>query len=250
MKNAIIYLLIFAAIQILPGSILALVWPMTGLPALSQANLLIISMTLSSVIALMLFIGLRWAQPTRDYLLSHPWVVLLWSGIAAIGTVIPSEWLQEQLPDLPNVVEQELTEVLMHRGGYFVVCLLAPLVEELVFRGAILRALLAWRPERPWVMIAVSALLFALIHMNPAQMPHAFVIGLLLGWMYVRTRSVVPGVVFHWVNNTIAYIQFHMYPAPSLRLVDIFGDERTVGAALIFSMFILLPALFQLKQRM
>ena len=99
-------------------------------------------------------------------------------------------------------------------------------------------------------MIAVSAALFSLIHMNPAQMPHAFIIGLLLGWMFYRTGSIVPAVAFHWTNNTIAYILFKLYPDTDLRLVDILGTQRKVGAAVIFSLFILLPALYQLHLRM
>jgi hypothetical protein len=100
-------------------------------------------------------------------------------------------------------------------------------------------------------MIAVSAALFALIHFNPAQMPHAFVIGLLLGWMYQRTGSLAPAIAFHWANNTVAYLLFRAYPDPSLRLIDLFsGQERAVLAAVGFSLLILLPAIYQLHLRM
>ena len=81
-------------------------------------------------------------------------------------------------------------------------------------------------------------------------MPHAFLIGLLLGWFYYRTGSVVPGVAFHWVNNSIAYVGYNMYPDSSLKLVDLFGSQRTVIAAVLFSLFILLPSLYQLHLRM
>jgi membrane protease YdiL (CAAX protease family) len=92
--------------------------------------------------------------------------------------------------------------------------------------------------------------LFALIHFNPAQMPHAFIIGLLLGWMYYRTGSILPGVVFHWVNNSVAYVLYNLYPDPKMKLIDFFGTQRAVGAAVLFSLFILLPALFQLNLRL
>ena len=86
--------------------------------------------------------------------------------------------------------------------------------------------------------------------MNPAQMPHAFLIGLLLGWMYWRTDSIVPGVVYHWVNNTVAYILYNIYPDPDLTLVEMFGSEQKVLMALGFSLLIFLPSLFQLNQRL
>lgn len=153
------------------------------------------------------------------------------------------------MPELPNIAEQEFDLILKNRMGYLVVGLLAPLVEELVFRGAVLKALLRWK-QNPWIGIAISALLFALIHMNPAQMPHAFLIGLLLGWMYYRTDSIVPGVVYHWVNNTVAYIMYNLYPNPDLTLLDLFGSQRAVMMALGFSFCIFLPALFQLNLRL
>jgi membrane protease YdiL (CAAX protease family) len=98
--------------------------------------------------------------------------------------------------------------------------------------------------------IAISAVLFALIHLNPAQMPHAFAVGLLLGWLYYRTDSVVPGVVYHWINNTTAYVVYNFYPDPSLHLIDFFGSQRSVAAAVMFSLFIFLPSLYQLNMRL
>jgi len=112
-----------------------------------------------------------------------------------------------------------------------------------------LRALLRWK-SNPWVGITISAALFTLIHMNPAQMPHAFLVGLLLGWMYYRTDSIVPGVIYHWVNNTVAYVMYNLYPDPDMRLADLFGSERTVLMAVGFSLCIFLPALFQLNLRL
>jgi membrane protease YdiL (CAAX protease family) len=109
---------------------------------------------------------------------------------------------------------------------------------------------LQWKPRRRWLMIALSAFLFALIHMNPAQMPHAFLIGLLLGWLYMRTGSIMPGVAYHWANNTAAYALYHLYHNPQ-SLQDIVGPgTRPVLLALLFSLCILLPALLQLNIRM
>lgn len=247
MKKAIIYTLFFVAIQVLmPVLIQQLLRLFTGIAPVFDAKLLIISTTACSVAVIALFLYLHWAEVSRSYVRSRPWGVLLWCAIAAVGAVIPSTWLQEQLPELPNLAEQQFDMILRDRWGYFAVGLLAPVCEELVFRGAILRALLSWTP-RHWVAIAISALLFALVHANPAQMPHAFVIGLLLGWLYYRTDSVVPGVVYHWVNNSVAYVLYNLYPDPAIRLIDILGSQRSVAAAVAFSLFILLPALYQLN---
>ena len=226
MKNAIIYTVIFAAIQI------------------------VVSFGVQGAYMLIYGPGARIDAVSRHWVRTRPWAVLFWCVMAALGVIIPSTWLQEQMPELPNMMEDEFGMIMKERLGYFVVGLLAPLAEELVFRGAILRALLRWH-KNAWVGIAVSAVLFAMIHMNPAQMPHAFLAGLLLGWMYYRTDSIIPGVVFHWVNNSVAYVLYNLYPDPSLKLVDILGgQQQSVWLALGFSMLIFLPALFQMNLRL
>lgn len=250
MKDAIIYTIVFMALQIMTGYSVQGVWALVyGADKPMGAIGMIITMTLFSVITMTLFLSVKWAVVSRHWIRTRPWFVLLWCVLAALGALIPSSWLQEQMPELPNFAEAEFDMILKDRLGYMVVGLLAPLVEELVFRGAVLRVLLRWR-RNPWVGITVSALFFALVHMNPAQMPHAFLIGLLLGWMYYRTDSIVPGVVYHWVNNTVAYVLFNFYPDPEMTLIDLFGTQRTILMALGFSLCIFLPALFQLNLRL
>ena len=250
MKKAIVYTLAFAAIQmLLPFLIQEMLRLISGTTPVLDARLMIICLTASSVAIIALFLYLRWAALSPTYIRSRPWGVMFWCGLAALGAIIPSTWFQEMMPELPNLAEQEFDMILRDRWGYFAVGLLAPVCEELVFRGAVMRTLLHWT-SRHWVAIAFSAVFFALIHANPAQMPHAFIVGLLLGWLYYRTDSIVPGIVYHWVNNSVAYVIYNLYPDPSLRLVDLFGSQRIVAAAVLFSLFILLPALYQLHLRL
>ncbi len=251
MIKAIIYTLVFAVVQVLMPSLIGAIQRLLGMEVSQQQNAtsMIIAMTASSIVVLALFLYFRWAEVSRSYVQSRPWATLFWCALAAMGAIIPSQCLQELMPELPNLVEEEFDMILRDRWGYFAIGLLAPVCEELVFRGAILRALLRWTP-RHWLAIAISALLFALIHANPIQMPHAFLIGLLLGWLYYRTDSIVPGIVYHWVNNSIAYVVYNFYPDPQMKLIDLFGSQRTVAAAVLFSLLILLPALYQLNLRL
>ncbi len=250
MKNALIYTVVFAAIQIIVSAIVQFVWMLVmGEGSTMNATGMIITMAVFSIITMAVFLITKWSVVSKHWIQTRPWFVLTWCVIAALGALIPSSWVQEQMPELPNFVEEQFEMIMQNRWGYFVVGLFAPLVEEMVFRGAILRSLLQWN-RNPWVGIAISAVLFSVIHMNPAQMPHAFVIGLLLGWMYYRTDSIVPGVVYHWINNTAAYVLYNFYPDPNLKLVDLFGSERAVLMALGFSLCLFLPALFQLNLRL
>ena len=172
----------------------------------------------ASIITLIIFLWRKWTPVGKTYIQSKPWATLIWSAVAAIGVVIPSVWLQEKMPALPDTAGEMLTKIISTPGGYFVIALLAPVVEEVVFRGAILRALLSSMQSK-WGAICFTAALFALIHANPAQMPHAFLMGWLMGWLYMRTGSIVPGMVFHWANNTVAYLMAVAYPGDETKLV-------------------------------
>lgn len=250
MKNALIYTIVFAAIQVVVSMLVQGVWMLVmGKESAMNATGMIITMAVFSVLTMVVFLWAKWSVVSRHWVRTRPWFVLFWCILAALGALIPSVWIQEHMPELPNIVEGEFDMIMKDRWGYLVVGLLAPLAEEMVFRGAVLRSLLRWK-ENPWIGIVISAVLFAVIHMNPAQMPHAFLIGLLLGWLYYRTDSIVPGVVYHWVNNTVAYVMYNLYPNPDLTLVELFGTEQKVLMALGCSLLIFLPSLFQLNQRL
>ena len=250
MKNAIIYTIIFASIQFVMGGIVMGVFKLIGLDPIGSVSLITGSI-LSSILAFALFIICKWAEVSPHWLRTRPWTVLLWTVVASLGALTPSIWLQEMLPELPNVAEKGLESIMGNRLGYVVIGLLAPLVEELVFRGAILRSLLRWHHNH-WVAIVISALLFALTHVNPAQMPHAFLIGMLLGWMYYRTDSIIPGVVYHWANNSVAYVMYNisiaLYGTGDPTLEDMFGSSVLLSVG--FSLLIMLPAIYQLNLRM
>lgn len=260
MKNTLTFLLVFLGIQFAGGAIVQAIWKMVTGNADITAAMLITSTVVVSVITIVVFLWARWAELSPNWMRTRPWLTLFWSSIAALGAIIPSIWLQEQMPELPNYMSNEFDMILANRWGYLTIGLLAPLAEEIVFRGAILRALLRALQQQntsstrhslltpTTIAIVLSALLFALIHLNPAQMPHAFVVGVLLGWMYWRTGSILPGVAYHWVNNSVAYVLYSIYPNPDIKLVDILqGSQQQVLMAVGCSLLILLPALYQLR---
>ncbi|MBQ7422982.1 MAG: CPBP family intramembrane metalloprotease [Prevotella sp.] len=213
-----------------------------------------ITAVVSSFVTLLLFTLLKWAPVSRNWLSSRPWSVIIWSSLLAVGVILPTEWIYEQLQiTIPEQTTALFEGVMKEPWGYIAVGIFVPIAEEAVFRGAILRTLLNLFDRRwHWFPIVISALIFGIIHMNLAQGIHAFVIGLLLGWMYYRTHSIIPGIVLHWINNTVAYIMFNMMPQlADGKLIDLFhGDDRMMYMGLGFSLCILLPSLFQLAVRM
>jgi sodium transport system permease protein len=91
---------------------------------------------------------------------------------------------------------------------------IAPAVcEELAFRGFILTGL--QRSGRNWLAIVISALVFGLIHMIPQQQFNAALLGIVLGLLAVRSGSLLPPIIFHFVNNGVQVLQMRM-PASAL----------------------------------
>lgn len=252
-KKVIWYVLLFIVIQYVA---LALVYVgnilINGKDATMGTPQLLLVQGIFAVICVALFLGLRWTPVSMNYWNTRPFSVIIWCIIASVGTIAPSMWLQSVLDFLPDLAGEELLDFIRHRWGYLVVCILAPLAEEVIFRGAVLRTMLEhWEGNKRWTAITISALLFALVHMNPAQMPHAFLLGLLIGWLYERSRSLIPCVVLHCANNTIAYLMTAAYPAPDITLRDILGGSaRAEWMAVGFSIMILIPALYQLSTRL
>lgn len=245
MKNSIIYAFVFLALQILAGVIVHGVWGLVADTQDATTMELVVTMVVFATLVIAVFLLARWTEVSPRWMLTRPWIVLIWAVVAAWGMMIPETWLMERMPELPNWMESEQELLMSDYWGYLAIGLLAPFAEEVVFRGAILRSLLG--SMRPGSAIVVSALFFSIVHMNPAQMPFAFLAGLLLGWMYWRTGSILPGMAYHWANNSAAYVLYRAYPDVDMKLVDLFkGSELHVYMAVFFSLLILLPALYQL----
>jgi len=117
-----------------------------------------------------------------------------------LTTLVPG---MESFYELLTKVMQELT------GGPFwssflLVAIFAPIFEEWLCRGMVLRGLLA--NLKPGWAIVVSALFFAVIHANPWQALNAFIIGVVMGYVYYKTGNLWLTMLMHFVNNGTAVI--------------------------------------------
>ena len=107
---------------------------------------------------------------------------------------------------LPDLMQDTFLGMSRNVFGIISITIMAPLVEELLFRGAIQGYMLR-KGMKPLNAILIASAIFGIVHMNPIQIPFAFAIGLIFGWLYYRTGSLVPGIVGHFINNSIACIQ-------------------------------------------
>ena len=128
--------------------------------------------------------------------------------LAAAGTIAMSFWadaLTSLLPPMPPSLAEAFAS--LTNGNLWVdllcVSIFAPLCEEWLCRGMVLRGLLSHKMN-PALAIVISAFFFAFIHLNPWQAIPAFLMGCLFGYVYYRTGSLKLTMLMHCVNNTFA----------------------------------------------
>ncbi|MBR2635001.1 MAG: aminoacyl-tRNA hydrolase [Clostridia bacterium] len=134
--------------------------------------------------------------------------------IAGLGSFFAANILMSFMALLPAVQasqEQymEQQEAILAAGGspwaeVIYVCLLGPFVEELLCRGAILSCLK--KSMLPGYAILISGLIFALIHGNLYQVVFTLPLGILLGYLTHRSRSLLPAFLLHAVFNSTNYL--------------------------------------------
>ena len=132
--------------------------------------------------------------------------------------------LTNALP-IPEFVE-ELLKMLAKKDvwTFLMVGITGPILEEVLFRGIILEGFL--KRYSPVKAIFWSAFLFGLFHLNPWQFIPGFLIGLLMGYIYYRTRSLIPVVIIHMVNNCFSYLIMYIYGEDVYSLVDLFPERE------------------------
>lgn len=139
-------------------------------------------------------------------------MIALTVSLATIATAFVAEPAISILPEMPALIEEALKA--LTNGPLWVsllsVSIFAPLFEEWLCRGLVLRGLMS--KMNPAGAICISAAFFAVLHMNPWQAIPAFILGLLFGYVYYRTGSLKLTMLMHCVNNTMATI-FSRIPA-------------------------------------
>lgn len=156
--------------------------------------------------------------------------------IATLGASALAELVLPLLPAMPSWLEDTLGS--MTNGNIWLdllaVSIFAPVFEEWLCRGMVLRGLLNYKHVdkegnevngiKPVNAILISALFFAVIHFNPWQAIPAFMLGCLFGYVYYKTGSLKLTMLMHFTNNTFAVIISHLPAAENAEtLADLVG---------------------------
>lgn len=166
---------------------------------------------------------------------------LFWSAIMGISMIYLVDYLMSHLSFLPDWYKNTFDILQSGWLGIACVAILGPILEELLFRGAITKVLL--KKYNPVTAILVSGLIFGIFHVNPAQVVGAILIGFVLAWIYYRTRSLIPCILIHIMNNSLSVYL-------SLKFPDVDSCSELIGENVYLIGLIVAVVLLLLSWRM
>ena len=158
-------------------------------------------------------------------------IIFLLAFMVGLFQAIPISVL-ERFMDLPDYMEQDFLNLEHNPTGILMLCIIAPIAEEYLFRGLMMRKMLKWNIS-PWYAIIASSIMFGLIHLNPAQIPGPIILGIVMAWMCYRTRSLIPGIIIHITNNTLCLIPEECYNTYIASTPMIEGGLSLVSIAIV-----------------
>lgn len=165
------------------------------------------------------------------------WTAALLMGLgASIVLSIGISWLESTFLPMSDEMKLEMSRqmaeffprpqsALQWASLLFIGALSPAICEELLFRGFILQGLRG--SVRPWVAVVVTALLFGLLHMSIYRLAGTTALGVIMGFLVLRTGSIYPAMLFHFVNNALA-----------LTFAMVFDAETVVGTDVSYAWLI------------
>lgn len=139
--------------------------------------------------------------------------------IATFAMAMMLELINHYLPEMSDTMKEAMKGLTTGPLWVNLLCaaVFAPILEEWMCRGVLLRGLLnhemkgkePGRKMSPALAIAISALFFAVIHGNLWQGITAFIMGCLLGYVYFRTGSLKTTILMHCANNALSVMLSH-----------------------------------------
>jgi sodium transport system permease protein len=156
------------------------------------------------------------------------WTAALLMGLgASIVLSLGIHWLESTLLPMSDEMKQEMSRQMAEffpkpenafqwASLLFIGALSPAICEEFLFRGFILQGLRG--SVRPWVAVVITAVLFGLLHMSIYRLAGTTALGVVMGFLVLRTGSIYPAMLFHFVNNALA-----------LTFAMVFDAETVVG---------------------
>lgn len=149
----------------------------------------------------------------KDYLWNTKGLQMLPMVIAlmpfvSLGIFLSASLLQQMLPFPLEPMNQEKfvrAYISQHGTGWFLLfefCLIPAICEEMLFRGFLLNNLM--KQITPFKANLITSILFACSHLSPYFFPFYILLGLFIGWVYLRSSNILVPIIAHAMNNALA----------------------------------------------
>lgn len=216
--RALCYLLLFVLCQALTGAVYSLTISLYAMlnPALAVdpieltyacTDQISLISGLATLVLLTAFFLLRRKHPLREvglravhgrYVFTALAIApLLYAAVSFVLGLLPEAWLADYAEASAALNQESLLMVLA-------TVLVAPVVEEIIFRGLVLSRMARVLPG--WLAVLLSALLFGVCHGQIVWMAYAFLLGVLFGFLALRSESIWPSLCAHIVFNGIGQL--------------------------------------------
>lgn len=186
--------------------------------------------------------------PIKDLII----ILLMTIGIILIAnissTIIPTEGkifgeLYQYYMEMLLIMSKELPAFII------LALLVAPICEEIIFRGIIMKGLIN-SGISPKISIWVSAILFGLVHLNPWQFLGGALLGYLFGQVYYKTKSLLIPILLHFFNNLLSVLSMEFLSENFYNEISIYQKIIVfiIGLILFSSFYYLFISRYSHKQ--
>lgn len=166
--------------------------------------------------------------------------LLIWGYLIMVALSVVTEPLYNLLPPLDQQIGSGIWAAVA-------VVVIAPLFEELLCRGFLYGALR--RRHGRTASILLSALFFGLLHLQPTAVVNAFLIGVLLAYLYDRTATLWLPILLHALNNATAFVMLQ-FGDEAWSPMQLFAGQPLLYAVIYLAALLLLGvAIWQLRER-
>ena len=246
MRRTVCLVCIFLAAQLLASMVVMFFFNLPGLlrdgrldlDVVASPGALGISLVLSAALVWAVMTLLRWTDRKSFRSGGYGWAVYGTLVLWMVPVIFLVNLLLEAFA-LEDLNEETFLRMAYDPWGILALVVAGPFSEELVFRMGIQRHLMRHR-MRPWVAIALTGLIFGVIHGNPAQIPGAVLFGFVLGWLYWRSGTIWTSVAAHVFNNFVGVALIWCTGDARYTLVELCGG---VWAAVLWAV-VALPLVY------
>lgn len=168
---------------------------------------------IADIIAILIALKTTTIRIRKDMLckIKSPKLFVLLGTVSCIGTGMISSIIYQIYSTLFNAGGITIPEPdfsMPTQTGYMIlflsyVCVVGPVLEEIIFRGFILKSM---QKYGNLTAIIVSSILFSMFHLNLVQFVNPVLMGIVLGFIAIKSKSVVASIIAHIFNNTITFM--------------------------------------------